>query len=122
MKKQNCWEFRDCGREVGGKNSGRDGVCPAATFDLADGFCEGENGGRACSYIMGTLCGADVCKIDENFSKERACAECDFYKQLKTEHGAEMSSVAFHDFIDKKKNLGLEKPKKEDAEGVEESA
>jgi hypothetical protein len=122
MKKKNCWEVRNCGREVDGKNSERDGVCPAATFDLADGFCDGVNGGRACSYIMGTLCSADLCKIDEDFSKERACAECDFYKELKAEHGTEMSLMAFHDFVDKKKDLAQKKAEKSQENPTEELA
>ena len=107
MKKQNCWEVRCCGRELGGKNVNRDGVCPAATFDLADGFCDGENGGRACSYIIGTLCSADICKIDNDSPKERACVECEFYKQLKEEYGIAMSLTEFHEFVDKKKNSTL---------------
>jgi len=36
------------------------GVCPAATFEAADGFCEGKNGGRACVYITGTFCSGTI--------------------------------------------------------------
>ena len=70
MTKQNCWEFKKCGREPGGGNILKEGVCPAATFELADGFCGGKNGGRACAYIIGTLCSADVCKIDDVAEKQ----------------------------------------------------
>lgn len=104
MEKQNCWEFKKCGREIGGINAAKDGVCPAATFETADGFCGGKNGGRACAYIMGTLCSADVCKIDDIMEKQRICAECDFYKLLKQEHDGSMSLITFHDYIEQKKN------------------
>lgn len=104
MARQNCWEFKKCGRQPGGENVAKDGVCPAAVFELADGFCEGKNGGRACSYIIGTLCSKDVCKIDDVLEKQRICSECEFYRQLKKDHGNEISLMKFHDYIEKKKN------------------
>ncbi len=102
MPKQNCWEFKNCGRETGGKNAAKDGVCPVATFELADGFCGGKNGGRACAYIAGTLCSADVCDIYQD--KNKPCAGCEFYLTLKKEHEGEMSLMSFKAFIEKKKN------------------
>jgi hypothetical protein len=101
-QKQNCWEFKKCGRQPGGENVGKDGLCPAAEFELADGFCGGKNGGRACAYVVGTLCAADVCDIYQN--KNNKCAECEFYLALKKEHESEMSLLNFKVYIEKKKN------------------
>ena len=116
MSKQNCWEFKNCGREPGGNNAGKDGVCPAADFVLADGFCDGKNGGRACAYIAGTLCSADVCDIYQD--KNKNCAACEFYLNLKKEHGAGMSLEAFKKFVEEKKK-GIET--KKDGPGSTES-
>lgn len=102
MAKQNCWEFKKCGREPGGTKVEKEGVCPAAVFEAADGFCGGKNGGRACTYIVGTLCSADVCNIYDLTKKEKFCADCEFYKELKKEHGNEMSLITFRDYIEKK--------------------
>ncbi|GBD98556.1 hypothetical protein BMS3Abin07_00576 [bacterium BMS3Abin07] len=55
--KRNCWEFKGCGREPGGKNAEGLGVCPAATYERLDGIHRGKNGGRVCWIIAGTMCG-----------------------------------------------------------------
>lgn len=108
MSKQNCWEFKNCGREPGGRKTKEEGVCPAATFELADGFNEGKNGGRACTYIVGTLCSEDIRNTIDVRDKERFCCECPFYKQLKSEYGVKMSLIEFHDFINKKRKAQAE--------------
>ena len=51
MSKQNCWEFKKCGREPGGVKTAELGVCPAATTEKANGLNSGRNGGRACWAI-----------------------------------------------------------------------
>jgi hypothetical protein len=56
MRKLNCWEFKECGREPGGSRSKDLGVCPAASDTSSDGKNNGENGGRLCWAIAGTLC------------------------------------------------------------------
>jgi len=69
------------------------GVCPAAAFISADGFCDGKNGGRACSFITGTLCGNQV--QGTILDKRKNCEQCDFFKKLKTEHGDKQDILAF---------------------------
>ncbi len=93
MGDTNCWEFKKCGREVGGDKVGELGECPAATLTTADGFCGGTNGGRACPYITGTFCSGTVQGTHRD--KEKDCAECDFYHLLKEEHGSGMSVQSF---------------------------
>ena len=98
--KLNCWEFKKCGREPGGSQANVMGVCPAATFELADGFCEGKNGGRACVYITGTFCAGTV--QGTYLEKQKKCDECEFYKKLREEEGAKATVLAFHKYIESK--------------------
>ena len=93
----NCWEFKKCGREVGGSEVSALGVCPAASAIEADGFCNGKNGGRGCDFIAGTFCGGAIQGTVAD--KEKNCFECAFYKELKTEHGAELSVMGFSKYI-----------------------
>ena len=93
MANQNCWEFKQCGREPGGSKSADKGVCPAASLPQASGFLGGRNGGRACAYIAGTLCGGQV--QGEFAQKIRACFDCDFYRTLQRDHGAEFNVMSF---------------------------
>ncbi len=77
-RKINCWEYKRCGRQPGGKNEASLGTCSAATQQLANGIHGGTNGGRACWVIAGTLCGG---KVQGSFAdKQAACQDCDFYK------------------------------------------
>ncbi|MDH3329956.1 MAG: hypothetical protein OEM01_12035 [Desulfobulbaceae bacterium] len=83
MKKKNCWEFKQCGRETGGARIGELGVCPAATEKRVDGINEGHNGGRACWAITGTFCSGVV---EGRFaSKVETCLQCDFYRIVRNE-------------------------------------
>ncbi len=45
-KKQNCWEHKECGREIGGKNSIKLGVCPAAMDGESSGVTDGRDDSR----------------------------------------------------------------------------
>lgn len=90
---RNCWEFKECGREPGGRLVEAMGVCPAATFGAADGFLGGTNGGRACCFITGTMCD-DVLQGTYR-DKSKNCWECEFYRTLRHEHGAEFSMPGF---------------------------
>jgi len=47
--KANCWEFKKCDRQPGGRLAGEHGVCPAATNDLVDGI----PGGRTPAALWG---------------------------------------------------------------------
>ncbi|MCI5166267.1 MAG: hypothetical protein D3903_09270 [Candidatus Electrothrix sp. GM3_4] len=77
----NCWEFKGCGRESGGKNVSLYGVCPAAIDERADGIHNGKNGGRCCWVVASTYSaeGTFGC-YSSGFNK---CCECDFYKMVK---------------------------------------
>lgn len=76
MIKLNCWEFMKCGREVGGKNVEKLGVCPAATETKTNGIHGGINGGRCCWAVAGTLCNG---KTQGTFvDKFMDCSKCPF--------------------------------------------
>ncbi len=105
-QKKNCWEFMECGREAGGARSSELGVCPASVATMADGFLEGHNGGRACVYITGTMCGgwSDPAQPE----MKESCHSCPFQTMLDEEHGTESSALAFYRFIwEKQANGGV---------------
>lgn len=83
--KQNCWEFKNCGREPGGKNALEMGICPAADTKAVHGINGGKNGGRACWAIAGTMCSGKVQGIF--VQKLMSCRACDFYSQVSSEEG-----------------------------------
>ena len=81
--KKNCWEFKGCGREPGGRKVSELGVCPAATEGRLDGTHSGSNAGRACWVVAGTLCQGE---IQGTFAKKfDACEKCEFYGLVKGE-------------------------------------
>jgi hypothetical protein len=83
MPKQNCWEFKKCGREAGGAKEKELGTCPAAVTRELDGTHGGKNAGRACWVVAGTMCGG---KVQGTFAtKYDNCAKCDFYVSTKGE-------------------------------------
>ena len=83
--KQNCWEFRQCGREPGGLEADQFGVCPAALDSATDGLLGGKNRGRVCWAVMGTLCAG---LLPSTFvQKRRFCMTCEFFKRVKQEQG-----------------------------------
>ena len=62
----NCWEFKNCGREIEGANSIKLGVCPAYP-----------DNGNDCARLAGTLCGG---KIQGTFAMKLVdCMNCDFF-------------------------------------------
>lgn len=80
---KNCWEYKKCGREPGGKETDSLGVCPAATESRLDGVHGGRNAGRACWVVAGTLCGGNV---QGTFAKKySSCEKCDFYRTVMEE-------------------------------------
>lgn len=83
MKKLNCWEFMKCGREPGGINTEKLGVCPASVKLKAHGINSGKHGGRACWAIAGTCCGGN---IQGTFAKKfHDCVKCPFYALVTSE-------------------------------------
>lgn len=99
--KLNCWEYKQCGHEQGGKNAHL-GICPAATYYHANGFLDGINGGRACMYITGTFCDNSLSGTAKE--KDKVCLECEFFRTLKQEHGKDMLVFTFHDYVTKQKS------------------
>ncbi|MFW9847639.1 MAG: two-CW domain-containing protein [Candidatus Thorarchaeota archaeon] len=83
MAKENCWQMKNCGREPGGVNAADLGVCIAATEATVNGQNEGENGGRVCWAVAGTLCGGEV--QGEFAIKMDNCIMCDVYHTVSKE-------------------------------------
>lgn len=85
MLKENCWEFKKCGRQPGGAKVGELGLCPASTDALAEGVNGGKKGGRLCWAVTGTFCGG---KVQGTFAqKQLSCMTCEFFKKVKEEEG-----------------------------------
>ena len=81
--KQNCWEFKKCGREPGGGKSKELGICPATTKRQLHGVNDGVNSGRTCWAVGGTLCGGEV---QGSFAAKLGnCLNCDFYSRVRSE-------------------------------------
>jgi hypothetical protein len=84
----NCWEFKKCGRELGGTKAAELGVCPAAQNISASGVNGGKNGGRLCWALTGTLCGG---KVQGTFAQKLTnCKDCEFFKLVRQEEGASL--------------------------------
>ena len=85
MSKKNCWEHKKCGREPEGEKAHELGVCPTPVTESLDGTHGGENGGRACWAVAGSLCGG---KVQGSFAQKYGnCSKCDFYISVKQEEG-----------------------------------
>jgi hypothetical protein len=83
--KMQCWDFKQCGRELGGLKVAEFGVCPASKDVSSTGLNSGQNGGRICWAVTGTFCGN---KVQGTFAqKELSCMNCDFYKKVQAEEG-----------------------------------
>lgn len=84
----NCWEFNNCGREPGGKNSFM-GVCPAAIAKNLEGLNHGINAGRICWNIFGTFCCVkNINSCNYSFChKISYCKNCEFFKLVQKEEG-----------------------------------
>jgi CheY-like chemotaxis protein len=86
LKKINCWEFMQCGREPGGVKSVGSPVCPAAVDAALDGVHGGRNSGRACWTVAGTLYAGEV--EGSNAKRICNCGTCDFFLNVKMEEEA----------------------------------
>ncbi|GEM_PF-727717 len=65
--RQDCWEFKRCGREKGGAKVNEMGVCPAWP-----------DHGTDCAIVKGTYCGGAV--QGGYASKIAHCSKCDYFK------------------------------------------
>ena len=84
-QRQNCWDFKGCGRETGGAKAVELGVCPATTNASFNGLNGGKNAGRICWSVSGTFCEG---KVQGTFAeKQISCMVCDFFKKVETEEG-----------------------------------
>ncbi len=81
----NCWEFVGCGREPGGEHVSELGVCPAAISDEFAGTNSGQNGGRYCWRVAGTMCKGEV--TGSLALKLMKCITCEFYNAVETSEG-----------------------------------
>src|SRR5512146_1579574 len=81
--KQNCWEFKKCGRQPGGHKVKELGVCPATVEQTLNGAHGGTNAGRSCWVVAGSLCGG---KIQGTYAQKLTnCWRCDFMNRVKKE-------------------------------------
>ena len=85
MSKENCWEVKGCGREPGGAKAVELGICPAATDRPSHGVNDGQNGGRFCWAVSGTLCGG--VKQGTFAQKRLSCMSCEFFGKVRDEQG-----------------------------------
>jgi hypothetical protein len=85
MVKQNCWEFKKCGRIPGGTHEKDLGICPVHGEKKLDTVHSGKNAGRTCWVVAGTLCNG---KVQGTFAqKYEECEKCDFYQLVWKEEG-----------------------------------
>ena len=90
-RKLNCWEYKNCGREPGGENVHSLGVCPAAVATDADCINGGQNAGRVCWIVAGTMCEGEV--MGTFAAKFHDCLRCDFYGHVVREEGDQCVTV-----------------------------
>jgi hypothetical protein len=88
--KSNCWEYMKCGRSCADCRPGMD-ICPTATEWRLHGIHGGENAGRACWVITGTLCNNTVQSTFEEKNEE--CKKCPFYRKVKVEEDGYLLST-----------------------------
>lgn len=85
LKKQNCWEFKRCGREPGGGAVDKLGICPAAQSGEGNALNHGAYRGRICWAVAGTFCEGEPAG---SFARgTHTCLSCNFYKKVLAEEG-----------------------------------
>ena len=86
MVKDNCWEYKNCGRQTRGVKTSELGICPASQETKLNLINGGTNAGRACWVVAGTYCeGKSQGTYVEKISN---CAECDFYQHVRESEGS----------------------------------
>jgi hypothetical protein len=103
--KQNCWEIKKCGREIGGLMSSELGVCPAASTEKLDNSNGGKNGGRSCWVVAGTFCGG---KAQGIFAQNlQSCMICVVYITIKSEELATGNYLSSTELLKKVIGIGV---------------
>jgi hypothetical protein len=93
LPRKNCWEFKKCGGEPGGVHSHDLGVCPASTEKRLNGVHNGENSGRSCWVVAGTMCRGEV---RGNFAQTyETCLICDFFNKVRREEKGNYQFAVF---------------------------
>lgn len=86
--KMNCWEFKKCGREPGGRNAQIMGICATSTKTAVNGINGGVNGGRVCWLVSGTYAKHKAEMADCVMVKHvSSCYACDFHHKVLTDEG-----------------------------------
>jgi len=78
IRKLNCWEFKNCGREPGGLLTDQLGECPVARALRFDGLNGGIAAGRACWMMTGDKL---PCQAGTG-GRPVPCHACDFYRRV----------------------------------------
>jgi hypothetical protein len=81
VSKYNCWEFKKCGRGVGGDKVDESGRCPVAAETPANSLNGGINGGRICWVMNGNGC------HDKLMHGKDFCFQCEFRYKVTLEEG-----------------------------------
>jgi hypothetical protein len=84
-EKKNCWEYMECGREPGGSNADKLGICPASTALKFDGINDGKFAGRFCWHVAGTFC--DTVVQGTFAAKIKDCLKCPFFLNVVRQEG-----------------------------------
>ena len=96
MGKENCWEFKQCGREPGGLSADELGVCPAAAEERLDGVNHGHNAGRICWVVAGTMCNGEP--QGTFVDKYRDCSLCEFFRMVRAQEGEPFIIISLDHF------------------------
>ena len=89
VKRLNCWEYMKCGREPGGKNAKKCGICPATQSNNFDSFNKGQHAGRFCWAVAGTFCGDGI--AGTYAEKLLDCLKCPFLKKVNHEENRDFT-------------------------------
>ncbi|MBF0536825.1 MAG: hypothetical protein HQL03_01075 [Nitrospirae bacterium] len=100
--KQNCWEYKLCGRQPGGKNTNKYGICPVTTAEVFDGLHGGTNAGRACWAVaepFACMAMAEHLVDPDNkggiVAKIKGCTTCDFHQLVINQEKEYQSAIQY---------------------------
>ncbi|MBF0417066.1 MAG: hypothetical protein HQL86_02315 [Magnetococcales bacterium] len=81
-----------------------------ATFEMADGFLGGKNGGRACIFIVGSLASGELANSCISLAKhaKRDCYQCAFFRALKIKYKKSFNLEVFNRYINNSATMTLE--------------